>query len=63
MASERGPFTIFTHDQGKSGQQSKSGNNKSGNDTRRSPAGDDDKQGGTHEQYLKAGQQGHKNDR
>jgi len=52
-----------SNDQGKAGQQTKSSNNKGGNDTRRSSARDDNKQGGTHEQHVKAGQQSHKNDR
>ncbi len=52
-----------THEQGKAGQQAqKNSGNKSGNDTRRSSAKDDNKQGGTHEQQVKAGQQSHKND-
>lgn len=58
MASQGG-----TH-QGKSGQQGqKSSGSKNGNDTRQSSAKDDSKQGGTHAQHVKAGQQSHKNDR
>lgn len=53
-----------THQQGKAGQQDqKNSGNKNGNDTRHSSAKGDTKQGGTHEQHVKAGQQSHKNDR
>lgn len=53
-----------SHDQGKTGQQGqKNTDNKNGNDTRRSSAKGDNKQGGTHEQHVKAGQQSSKTDR
>lgn len=53
-----------TQQQGKAGQQGqKNSGNKNGNDTHQSSAKGDAKQGGTHEQHVKAGQQSNKNDR